>query len=39
MTQYPLRTIDLAALRENVRLIRAHLPEKTMLMAVVKADA
>ena len=39
MTQYPLRTIDLAALRENVRLIRAQLPEKTMLMAVVKADA
>ncbi|MBR3764866.1 MAG: alanine racemase [Clostridia bacterium] len=37
--QYPLRTIDLAALRENVRLIRRSLPEKTMIMAVVKADA
>ena len=37
--QYPLRTIDLAMLRENVRLIRRSLPEKTMIMAVVKADA
>ncbi len=39
MTQYPLRTIDLAALRENVRLIRASVPAETMVMAVVKADA
>ena len=39
MTQYPLRTIDLAALRENVRLIRAAVPKQTMVMAVVKADA
>lgn len=39
MTQYPLRTIDLSALRENVRLIRATLPERTMLMVSVKADA
>jgi len=39
ITQYPLRTIDLAALRENVRLIKASLPENTMLMAIVKADA
>ena len=36
--QYPLRTIDLAVLRENVRQIRKSLPEKTMIMAVVKAD-
>ena len=33
-----LRTIDLAALRENVRLLRGALPEGTRLMAVVKAD-
>lgn len=39
ITQYPLRTIDLAALRENVRLLKASLPAETMLMAVVKADA
>ena len=32
------RTIDLAVLRENVRLLRAPLPEGTRLMAVVKAD-
>ena len=32
------RTIDLAGLRENVRLIRGTLPEGTRLMAVVKAD-
>lgn len=39
ITQYPVRTIDLAILRENVRLIRASLPKKTLLMAIVKADA
>lgn len=39
ITQYPVRTIDLAVLRKNVRLIRKILPEKTLLMAVVKADA
>ena len=39
ITQYPLRTIDLAALRQNVRLLKASLPAGTMLMAVVKADA
>ena len=39
ITQYPVRTIDLAALRENVRLLRESLPQKTLLMAVVKADA
>lgn len=32
------RTIDLAVLRENVRLLRGLLPEGTRLMAVVKAD-
>ena len=32
------RTIDLAVLRENVRLLRHALPEGTRLMAVVKAD-
>ena len=37
MQQYPVRTIDLEALRENVRLLRSTLPEKTKLMAVVKA--
>ncbi len=39
MQQYPVRTIDLAALRDNVRLLISTLPEKTRLMAVVKADA
>lgn len=39
ITQYPVRTIDLAVLRENIRLIRNSLPSKTLLMAVVKADA
>ena len=34
MQQYPVRTIDLEALRENVRLLRSTLPEKTKLMAV-----
>ena len=32
------RTIDLAVLRKNVRLIRDSLPAGTRLMAVVKAD-
>lgn len=39
VTQYPVRTIDLAALRANVREICRQLPPKTILMAVVKADA
>ena len=38
LMQYPLQTIDMAALRRNVRLIRERLPAGTMLMAVVKAD-
>lgn len=33
-----LRTIDLAALEGNVRLLKGALPEGTALMAVVKAD-
>ncbi len=39
ISQYPVRTIDLAALRRNVRLLKESLPPETMLMAVVKADA
>lgn len=39
ITQYPERVTDLAALRENVSLLKASLPEGTRLMAVVKADA
>lgn len=39
ITQYPVRTIDLSVLRENVRLIKQSLSNGTMLMAVVKADA
>ncbi len=39
ISQYPVRTIDLSALRENVRLLRAVLPPETKLLAVVKADA
>ena len=35
----PGRCIDLAQLRENVRLIRGAVPEGTRLLAVVKADA
>ncbi len=39
MAQYPLRTIDLGALRDNVRLLKKTIPPQTMMMAVVKADA
>lgn len=39
ITQYPVRQINLAVLRENVRLIRAAIPQRALLMAVVKADA
>lgn len=39
MQQYPVRTIDLEALRTNVRLLIGTLPAGTDLMAVVKADA
>lgn len=39
LTQFPVRTVDLSALRENVRLLKAPLPRGTMLLAVVKADA
>ncbi len=39
MTQYPVRTIDLAAIRHNVRMIREDLPQGVLLLAVVKADA
>ncbi len=39
ISQYPVRTIDLAALRHNVRLLRESLPSGTRLCAVVKADA
>ena len=39
ITQYPVRRIDLAILRENVRLLLQKLPDNTKLMAVVKADA
>ena len=39
ITQYPERVTDLSALRENVRLLKASLPENVQLMAVVKADA
>ena len=38
MSARQLRTIDLAALRENVRLLQGELPTDTALMAVVKAD-
>lgn len=39
MQQYPVRTIDLEALRDNVRLLKSTLPQGTKLMGVVKADA
>ena len=38
ITQYPLRTMDLAALRHNVCQLKKTVPDNTMLMAVVKAD-
>lgn len=38
-TQYPVQTIDLAALRHNVACIRQSLPDAVLLLAVVKADA
>lgn len=38
-TQYPVRTIDLAAIRHNVELLRHATPPGTKLLAVVKADA
>ncbi len=38
-SQYPMRTINLAALRQNLCIIRKNLPASTMLLAVVKADA
>lgn len=34
-----VRQVDLAALRENLRLIRGAVPQSAKLMAVVKADA
>lgn len=34
-----VRRIDLAILRENIRLLRSAVPASTRLMAVVKADA
>ena len=37
--RHQLRTVDLDALRGNVRLLREALPEGTRLLAVVKADA
>ncbi len=39
LAQYPVQTIDLSAIRHNIRAMRATLPEHTMLLAVVKADA
>ena len=32
ISQYPVRTIDLSALRENVRLIKASLPEVPIIV-------
>ena len=37
--RHQVRRVDLSALRENVRLIRARVPSTARLMAVVKADA
>ncbi len=39
ITQYPVKKIDLSALRANVEMIRRTLPAGTKLLAVVKADA
>ncbi len=39
ISQYPVRNIDLGALRHNVRAIRESLPAGVQIMAVVKADA
>lgn len=37
--RHQVRTVDLAGLRENLRLIRQAVPETAKLLAVVKADA
>ena len=37
--RHQLRTIDLAALRRNIQLIRSAVPAGSRLLAVVKADA
>lgn len=37
--RHQVRTVDLARLRENVRLIRQTVPQSAKLLAVVKADA
>lgn len=37
--RHQVRTVDLARLRENVRLIRQAVPQSAKLLAVVKADA
>ena len=37
--RHQVRVIDLAGLRENLRLIRQAVPETAKLLAVVKADA
>lgn len=39
MVRHQERVVDLALLRANVSLLRQSIPEKTRLMAVVKADA
>ena len=36
--RHQVRGVDLAILRENVRLIRSAVPASARLMAVVKAD-
>ena len=39
IAQYPVKTIDLSILRQNISLIRSEIPAGTKLLAVVKADA
>ena len=34
-----VRTVDLRIFKENIRTIRAAVPETAMLLSVVKADA
>ena len=39
VSQRNRRVVDLDAIRHNIRIIRTMVPEKTRIMAVVKADA
>lgn len=39
MPEGPIATVDLAAIAHNLRRVRAHVPERTQILAAVKANA